>query len=159
MEKKLCSYDKYHVYQIQRLCKCGGLDHTLHSLNIYSKQTWKYTSCQYFGDSVTTSWECQTIISSEKYVQTQAQTKFIQHNTGTISGLHKFHKYTSNHIILMYRESYRHVGGPPLRSYLTAGMEATRKGRAYTVIIEYILQICVNWITVDRWTRVRDQVL
>ena len=35
-------------------------------------------------------------------------------------------------------------------------MEATREGRAYTTMIEYMMQICVNWIADDRWTRVRE---
>ena len=39
-------------------------------------------------------------------------------DTSTISGLHKFHKYTSNHMFLIYNESYnKHVGRPPLRSF------------------------------------------
>ena len=78
-------------------------------------------------------------------------------DTGTISGLHKFHKHKSNQIILKYSESYhRHVGRPPLRSYLTAGVEAIRKGRAYAVMIEYIMQICVNsqiWWEMLFWER------
>ena len=38
-------------------------------------------------------------------------------------------------------------------------MEATRKGGAYTVMIEYKMHICVNWIADDKWTQVRDQAL
>ena len=63
-------------------------------------------------------------------------------------------------MLLIYSESYhRHFGRPPLRSYLTIGMETTQIGRAYTVMIEYMMQLYVNWITDDRWTRVRDQAL
>ena len=81
-------------------------------------------------------------------------------DTGTISGLHKFHKHTSNNLILIHSKSYhRHVGRPLSRSYPTAGMEVTRKGRAFTVMTECIMWICVNWITDDMWTRVRDQAL
>ena len=53
-----------------------------------------------------------------------------------------------------YIMNQRQVGRPPLRSYLTAGTEATRKGRTFTVMMEYIMQHCVNWITDARWSRV-----
>ena len=51
--------------------------------------------------------------------------------TSTISGLHEFLRNTNNTIVLIYTwYKHRHVGRPPLRSYLTAGMKATRKGKA-----------------------------
>ena len=39
---------------------------------------------------------------------------------------------------------YKHVGRPPLRSYLTADMEATRKGEACTAVMETAMQLIVN---------------
>ena len=39
-----------------------------------------------------------------------------------------------------------HVGKPPLRSYLTTGTEATRKGEACMAMMENAMQIDVNWM-------------
>ena len=41
---------------------------------------------------------------------------------------------------------YKHVWRPPLQSYLTADMEATRKGKACTAVVETAMQSIVNWI-------------
>ena len=39
---------------------------------------------------------------------------------------------------------YKHVGRLPLRSYLTADMEATRKGEACTAVMKTAMQLIVN---------------
>ena len=41
--------------------------------------------------------------------------------------------------------NHRHVGRPPLRSYLTAGMEATRKGKACAVVMDAQYNVMFNW--------------
>ena len=64
--------------------------------------------------------------------------------TSTISGLHEFLRNTNNTIVLIYK-SHRHVGRPPLRSYLTAGMEATRKGKACAVVMDAQYNVMFNW--------------
>ena len=53
------------------------------------------------------------------------------------------------------RENWIPIGfqRPPLRSYLTADMEATGDCWACTVMMEYTMQLCVNWITYGRTTR------
>ena len=38
----------------------------------------------------------------------------------------------------------KHVGGPPLSSYLTADMEATRKREACMAVMETAMQLIVN---------------
>ena len=52
---------------------------------------------------------------------------------------------------------YRQVGRPPLRSYLTAGMEANRKGKSCTAMTETAMQLDVNWVKNNKWTTARDQ--
>ena len=52
-------------------------------------------------------------------------------DTDTISGLQKKYQYTIT-IYSWYIMNLMHVGRPPLRSYLTAGMGATRRGIACT---------------------------
>ena len=42
--------------------------------------------------------------------------------------------------------NHRHVGRPPLRSYLTTDMEDTRKGKACTAVTETAMQLDVNWM-------------
>ena len=39
---------------------------------------------------------------------------------------------------------YKHVGRPPLKSYLTADMEAAQKGEACTALMETAMQLIVN---------------
>ena len=41
---------------------------------------------------------------------------------------------------------YKHVGRLPLRSYLTADMEATRKGEACTAVMKTAMQLIVNYM-------------
>ena len=43
-----------------------------------------------------------------------------------------------------HKNDYKHVGRPPLRSDLTADMEATRKGEACTAVMETTMQLIVN---------------
>ena len=52
-------------------------------------------------------------------------------DTDTRSGLQKSHQYTIA-IYSWYIMNLRHVERPPLRSYLTTGMGATRRGRVCT---------------------------
>ena len=41
--------------------------------------------------------------------------------------------------------NHRHVGRHPLRSYLTAGMEATRTGKACAVVMDAQYNVMFNW--------------
>ena len=65
--------------------------------------------------------------------------------TSPIPDLHKVNEYTKK-IYRWYIMNNRQVGRPPLRSYLTAAMEANRKGKACTAMMGNTMQLDVNWI-------------
>ena len=51
----------------------------------------------------------------------------------------------------------KHFGIPPLRSYLTAGMEATRKEKH--AMMDNAMQLYVNWVQNDMQTRAENKYI
>ena len=88
---------------------------------------------------------------SQNRSQTQTDTQtslFNKNRTCTISGKHEFLRNTNNTIMLIYKFFFIHVGRPPIRSYLTVGMEAT-----YSMCSNggFAIQCHVNSATNNRW--------
>ena len=76
------------------------------------------------------------------WTQTKTQTKFIQQKQMHVP--YQFYITFMNIQIIIspwHICDYKHVGRPPLRSYLTADMEATLKGKACTAMMETAMQL------------------
>ena len=82
-------------------------------------------------DRFTTQTQTQTSFIQQKKIQVQYQVYITFMNIQLI--ISPWHIY-----------DYKHVGRLPLRSYLTADMEATRKGEACTAVMKTAMQLIVN---------------
>ena len=85
--------------------------------------------------------------TGEVLLDTQTQTNFIQHKWIQVPYQVYMHKGKIQITVYpWYIMKHRHVRRPPLRSDLTASMEATRRGKACTAML-YSKQLHINWIT------------
>ena len=86
-----------------------------------------------------------SLISTLLGSKTQTQTKFIQQKQIQVP-YQIYRAFVNIQIIISpwHINDYKHVGRPPLRSYLTADMEATRKGKVCTAVMETAMQLDVN---------------
>ena len=77
--------------------------------------------------------------------QTQTQTSFIQQKKIQVQ-YQVYITFMNIQLIISpwHINDYKHVGRPPLRSYLTADMEATRKEEACTAVMKTAIQLIVN---------------
>ena len=101
---------------------------------------WTLSCCRLLKFNPT---ENQNIHSTHNQTQTQTQTSFIQQK--------KIHEYFMNIQLIIspwHIYDYKHVGRLPLRSYLTADMEATRKGEACTAVMKTAMQL-INIMAAD----------
>ena len=78
--------------------------------------------------------------------QTQTQTKFIKKKKQIQVPYQVYITFMNIQIIISpwHINDYKHVWRPPLRSYLTADMDATRKGKACKAVMETAMQLIVN---------------
>ena len=77
--------------------------------------------------------------------QTQTQTSFIQQKKIQVQ-YQVYITFMNIQLIISpwHINDYKHVGRLPLRSYLTAVMEATRKGEACTAVMKTAMQLIIN---------------
>ena len=76
---------------------------------------------------------------------TQTQTKFIQQKYIQVP-YQVYMSFLEIQITLysLYMNNHRHVGRHPLRSYLTADMKATRKGKACAAVMDANYNVMFN---------------